>query len=586
MTTTEVGPEAATGPGTALPAPRYRRFLGQDRGTWIQWVVFVVVLALVLAPLLPTLWQSLIDRALYQDGAAVTIDNYIHLFTQAGFGKVVLHSIYFAALTTVFAVVLSTLLAVVLIRTRIPGGRVMGSLLLWPIYISPLVLAFGWILIYGPAGFVSLAVRQVIGVVPWNLYSIPGMALTEAVALIPIGYLYCSGALRLSDPALENAARTCGARPLRILMTVVLPMLRPPILYSALLIFSTSLETLSVPLLFGRPVGIDLFASFIYVNGLAQSNPDYGMVAAASTVTLAVMGILVTIQATALRNAQRFVAVRGKASRPNLFELGGLRWVGFAFVFLYLLFGPILPLAALVLRAFTQILTPLVNPLTLLTVDNFTVIFAYPAYVRSIGNSIVIALIGGAATTVLVCLAVLVARRSGFRFGKPLEFAALSPQVVPGIILGIGFFWAFALIGPLNWINGTLLALIIAFGVRSMPAAFGAIAPIVMQIGDELDQAARSLGADWWRTFSRILLRLVLPGLLSAFVLLFVQMIKEFAPAIFLANANSQVMGTTMLQLWLNGNSGPVAALSCVQIAITAVFVGVAGKVLKVRSHA
>jgi iron(III) transport system permease protein len=206
--------------------------------------------------------------------------------------------------------------------------------------------------------------------------------------------------------------------------------------------------------------------------------------------------------------------------------------------------------------------------------------------VQSIYNSIIIALIGAVATPLLISVVVLVARRSGFRFRRSLEFTSLAPQVVPGIILGIGFFWAFALIGPLNWINGTLLALIIAFSVRSMPAAFGAIAPIVMQIGDELDQAARSLGADWWRTFSRILFKLIMPGMLAAFVLLFVQMIKEFTPAVFLANANSQVIGTTMLQLWLSGNTGAVAALSCVQIAITAVFVFIAGKVLKVRSNA
>jgi iron(III) transport system permease protein len=366
----------------------------------------------------------------------------------------------------------------------------------------------------------------------------------------------------------------------------VLPMMRPPILYSALLIFSTSLETLSVPLLFGRPVGIDLFASFIYINGLAQSNPDYGLVAAASVITLLVMGILVTAQAFALRNAARFVAVRGKASRPGLFELGWLRWVGFAFVFVYLMLGPLLPLLGLLLRAFTQILTPLVSPLTLLTTDNFALVFSYHAYVLSIWNSVIVALVGAVATTLLVSLAVLVARRSGFRFARPLEFTSLAPQVIPGIILGIGFFWAFALVQPLNWINGTLLALIIAFGVRSFPAAFGAIAPIVMQIGDELDQAARSVGADWWRTFSRVLFRLIMPGLLSGFVLLFVQMIKEFTPAVFLANANSQVMGTTMLQLWLNGNTGAVAALSCVQIIITAVFVFIAGKAMKVRSHA
>jgi iron(III) transport system permease protein len=125
----------------------------------------------------------------------------------------------------------------------------------------------------------------------------------------------------------------------------------------------------------------------------------------------------------------------------------------------------------------------------------------------------------------------------------------------------------------------------IAFGVRAFPIAFGAVAPIVMQIGTELDAAARTVGADWWYTFRRVLVRMLVPGLYASFVLLFVQMVKEFTPAIFLGTADTEVIGTTMLEMWLNGNTGPVAALSLVQILICVVFVVVAKKVLKVNTN-
>ncbi|MGH3412073.1 MAG: ABC transporter permease [Marmoricola sp.] len=571
---------------SAAKPPRYHRVFGVGREGLIQLGVFVVIVVLVLAPIVPTIYQSLLTRPLYAAHKATTLDNYVRLFTQHDFAKVVLHSLEFAVLTTVIAVVVAVALAVLVVRTRMPGGRVIGSLLLWPLYISPLVLAFGWILMYGPAGFVSVAVKGVIGVVPWNLYTIPGMAVTEAVALVPIAYLYCSGALRLADPSLEDAARTCGAGPLRILRTVVLPLLRPPMIYGALLIFSTSLETLSVPLLYGRPAGINLFASFIYINGLQRSRPDYGLLASASVVTLAFMALLVVLQARLLRNSQRFVAVRGKAARPRQLDLGRLRWVGLAFAWLYLVFGPLLPILGLAARSVTAVFTPLVSPLSVITSSNYATVFSFASFRDSIVNSVIIALVGAVATSFLAAVAVVVARRSGFRLRRPLEVTALSPQVVPGLILGIGFFWAFALVPGLGAITGTLFALIIAFGVRSLPAAFGAIAPLVMQVGQELDDAARSVGADWWRTFSRVLVRLITPAFLAAFVLLFVQMIKEFTPAVFLSSANTQVIGTTMLQLWLNGDTGSVAALAIVQVAITTVFVVLAGVVLKGRTDA
>ncbi|MQA05745.1 MAG: ABC transporter permease subunit [Streptosporangiales bacterium] len=570
-----------------MSAPRYRRLLGRGRATWIQYGTFFLVLVLVLAPLVPTLVQSFLSDAIFRDEAAFTPSAYVRMFTEAGFGQVVWNSIQLAALTTVIAIAVSVTLALVLVRVRIPGGRLMGNMLLWPIYISPLVLAFGFILIYGPAGYVTKLASLVTGrELPWDLYTIPGMALTSAVAFIPLGYLYCSNALRMADTSLENAARTCGARPLRVVFTVILPMLRPPIMYASLLIFTATLEELSIPLLYGNPVGIDTFASFIYSNGLEQANPDYGILGASSMFVLLILGVLIFIQAMVLRNSQRFISVRGKATREFRFEVGRYRWVGFAFVVLYLVFGPLLPLLGLVGRAFTQVLSPLVSPFEVLSLGNFQIIFGYRQYVESIGNSIFIALIGSVLTTLLMAVAVLVARRSKFRFRRLTEVTALAPQALPGTIIGLGFFWAFLFIAPVNWVQGTVLALIIAFSVRAFPQAFGAIAPMVLQIGDELDQAARSMGADWWRAFSRILLRLIAPAMLSSFILLFVEMIKQFSPAVFLGSSDSEIIGTTALTLWQNGNTGAVAALSCVQILIIAVVVFIAGKVLKVRSHA
>jgi iron(III) transport system permease protein len=567
--------------------PHYRKPFGVGRESWIQYGTVIVTAVLVLAPVVPTLYQSFVDRPLYEAGGIFTASNYVKLFTQAHFASVALNSLLFAALTTVFALAIAVPLAVLLARTRVPGSRMFATLLQWPIYLSPLVLAFGWILIYGPAGFVSVAVRQVLGFVPWNLYTIPGMAVTEAVALVPLAYLYCSGALAQSDASLENAARVSGAGPLRVLRTVVVPLLRPPILYSALLIFTTSIETLSIPLLYGQPVGIDLFASFLYVNGLVSSNPDYGVLGAASVLTLVITGLLVLLQARLLKNAKRFVAVRGKAARRSTLDLGKLRWVGFAFIAVYLVLGPLLPLLGLVLRAFTSLLTPLISPLKVLTLGNFADVFTFGVYVDSIKNSVIISVVGAIVVGLFISVVVVVARRSTFRLARPLEFLALAPQAIPGIILGIGFFWAFTYLpDAVGSVRATLVALVIVFGVRSFPAAFGAISPVVMQIGDELDSAARSVGADWWRTFTRVLVRLIAPAFLAAFVLLFVQLIKEFTPAVFLATSDTQVIGTTTLEFWTQGKTGAVAALSTIQIAITAVFVLLAGKLLKGKNRA
>jgi iron(III) transport system permease protein len=572
----------------AYPAPRYRRFLGAQRSTFVYWLVVIVLAVLVLAPVVPTLYQSVRDRPLYEAGGVFTAANYAKLFTDAGFGTVILNTAIFAVMTTVLTIVIAVPMAIVVVRTNIPGRRIFGAAMQWPFFISSLILGFGWITIYGPAGFISTEFRRWFGGVPWNLYSLPGMAVTEAVALAPIAYVFCSNALRNADASLEGAAQICGAGPFRILRSVVIPMLRPPVVYSSILVFSMSMETLSIPLLYGQPVNITVFATFLYKNGLQSINPDYGVLGAASTIILVVTIALVAVQAKLLKDAKRFVSVRGKAVRPRLLDLGWIKWVAIVFVAFYLVFGAIIPIGGLVFRSFTKVFTPLLNPFNFLTMANYERIFNFPVYLASIKNSLIIAGVGAVLVSSLALIAVVVARRSTFRYRRLIEYLALAPQAMPGLIIGIGLFWTFSTLpfGLNGLVSGTIGAVLIGFGLRALPSAYGSISPAVMQIGEELDNAARVSGADWIRVFGRVLAKLVRPAFVGALIIVFVTMLKEYSPAIFLGGARSNVIGTTMLELWVQGNTGSVAALATIQIAITALFVGVAGLLLKAKKDA
>ena len=284
-----------------------------------------------------------------------------------------------------------------------------------------------------------------IGTVPWNLYTIPGMAVTEAVGLAPIAYVFCVNALHKADASLESAAQVCGARPLRILFRVVIPMLRPPIVYSSILVL---LDVAGDP---QRAAAVRHSGAHRGVLDLplhqrpavdpARTTASW---APRPTIILAVTVLTVVIQAKVLKNAQRFVSVRGKATRPRLLELGWLRWVATAVIVFYVIFGALLPMLGLVFRSFTLIFTPLQSPFKTLTLANYERVFTFATYVQSITNSVVVSLIGAVLISGLALLAVLVARRSTFRFARAIEYLALAPQAMPGIIVGIGFFWAFA----------------------------------------------------------------------------------------------------------------------------------------------
>lgn len=557
------------------------RFFRPDRALLIQMAVALATLALVLGPLVPVLWQSLLDRPLYEAEPLFSLDNYIRLFGNPRFHEALGNSVLLALLSTLIATVLGVAFALFLERTDMPGRGLLRNLTLWPMYVSQLVLAFAWFILYGPSGYVTLAVERVAGVPLWDMYTIMGMGLLAGTSQAPVVYLFCSSSARMADATLEDAARSVGASPLRALWSVSLPLMRPSIIYAALLTFIGSLEMLAVPLVFGKPVGLEFFTTFLYIEGLGAITPDYGLIGAAATLLLAVISVLLVIQGLLLRQSKRFVTVRGKAQRPKLAPIGRVGWVVCGAMCLYTALVLLLPLAGIVLRSVTSFLTPLMSPFDLLTLDHFEVLFGYEAYRRSIVNSVIIATFGGALATLFVAMVALVAHRSDFRFRRALEFVALYPRAMPGIIAGIGMFWAMLLLPFAHVLQGTIWLLMLAFTMRGIPMAFGALAPTLHQIGRELDQGARSVGADWWTTVRLIIFPLMKPALFSAYVLLFLAFLKEYAAAVFLFAPGAEIIGTTMLSFWANGSTGPVAALSVIQLAITTLFVALARRSLR-----
>lgn len=563
-----------------------RSALAASRGLLIQYGLFVVTAVLVIAPIVPVIFQSFLTEPLYAPEWTLTLRNYTLLFTSPLLATLVWNSLLFSLGTTLIAQAVGASTAILVGRTDIPFRGFLGDLCLYPLFVSHLVLGFGWFLVYGPAGYGTLFVETVLGVEdPWSLYTIAGMALVAGVSQAPLAFLYCLSATKAADPSLEDAARICGAGPMRTLFAVTIPLIQPAILYSAILNFTIALEMLAIPLLFGSPTNIQLFTTYLYVEGILAPQPNYGLVGTAALILLVVVSGLVWLQTRMLKDSGRFVTVRGKAIRPRAFPLEAWKWPLFALLILYLLLAVVVPMGGLLLRAFTAFISPFIPPWQLLTLEHVTMIFAYPAFRRSIVNTILIASIGGLIATVFVVGIALVTHRSEFRFRKPLEFLALYPRAIPGIIVGIGFFYAAILIPPMGWLRNTIWILVLAYTMRYIPTGFGAIVPSLVQLDRDLDRSARTCGADWWTTSRTILFSLLKPAMFSCYALLFIHFFKEYVSAVFLFAPGSEVIGTTMLTFWIQGDTGPVSALAILQVLITIVFVYIARKTVGAKIY-
>jgi iron(III) transport system permease protein len=564
---------------------RVRRLVPE---TGLQAVIWALVLVGVLAPVLPLVYASVQSKPIYASGRVFTLAAYQQLFTDPAFWTAAVNTLEFAAITTVCSVVLGGGFAVLCSRTDVFGRQVYSRLFIAPILLPPLGVILGWNALYGPGGYAHDFVNKTLHI-PFNLTSVPGMAVLGAAVAVPVVFLVCQAALSSIDSALENSARSVGASPLRVLGRVTVPMLRPALLNSGLLVFTLSIESLGIPLVLGSPQGHDFIASYLYNTWSNAFTPDPPVVSAGATVLLACACVLLLVRSKLLGDQARFVSIGGRGGAAA----GGVQLGKFPRLLLGMLLGLYLaattfgPIVALALSSVVSELTPLIAPWHLLTLGNWQAI-GQGTFAHSILNTVEIALVGGVVTATVVALATAVAQRSKFRLRHSLPFILLFPRAIPGIIIGIGFFWTFLLVNPPgSALRNSIWGIALALSIRSLTLAYFVMSSAFTTVSQSLDNSARSAGASWWTAMTRITFPILRPALFVSFILLFISILNDYDPALFLVTPGHEIMGVTMLEAAQQGTTGPVAALAMVQVAITIVAIAVGARLFtaRIRGH-
>jgi iron(III) transport system permease protein len=300
---------------------------------------------------------------------------------------------------------------------------------------------------------------------------------------------------------------------------------------------------------------------------------------------LAVACLLLLLRTRLLGAQARFVSTGGRGATAAVgVRLGTVpRWVLGALFGLYLAATTFAPIVALALTSVVTELTPLIAPWHLFTLGNWQTI-GQGTFAHSILNTVEIAVVGAVLTTVVVALATAVAHRSGFRLRRSLPFIMVFPRAIPGIIIGIGFFWTFLLVNPPgSALRNSIWGIMLALSVRSLTIAYFVMSAAFATVGESLDHAARSGGASWWTAVTRIILPILRPALFVSFILLFISILNDYDPALFLVTPGHEIMGVSMLDALQKGTTGPVAALAVVQVAITLVAIAAGGRLFAAR---
>ncbi|MBK5074122.1 iron ABC transporter permease [Budviciaceae bacterium CWB-B4] len=566
-------------------------------------VVVMLTALFIYGPLALIVTQSFLSAPFFVPDKTFSLDAYRFVFDDPDFYKALKSGFILAIGLVVIVIPLGGILAFLIVRSDLPGRRWIEPMILVPVFVSPMVLGFGYVVAAGPVGFFSLWMQDLFGFVPWNIYSMTSIIIIAGLMHVPHAYLYISSALRNMGSDVEEAARISGASPFRVMVSVSLPMVRPAILYATVLLFFLGLEVFGLMLVLGDPEGNLVLATYLYKLTNKLGIPSYHLMAVVAVVLISITIPLIMLQRRLMRTANRFVTVKGKASQAHVLPLGKWRWVSAAVVILWLIVTIFVPLTGILLRAFVSNWGVGVSLFDQLSLDTFRTVFSQPNLIRAIINSVAIGVFGGALAVICYTFIGLAMHRKPDRTTRFLDYSVLIPRAVPGILAGLAFLWVFlftpmwmdrsladgymSVLPGAQWMRdnvivwmratrNTIFSVWLAYTVVWLAYGLRLISSALLQVGAELEEAARSTGAQRSQVTRQITVPLARYGLIGSWLLMFLIFEREYSTGVYLLSPGTETIGSMLVSLWATGAVDIVAALSFINIVLVMFGLGIA----------
>jgi iron(III) transport system permease protein len=447
------------------------------------------------------------------------------------------NSFLLACAATTIALLLALPLAMVSDRYIFPAKNLLGSLVLIPMILPPFVGAIGIKQIFGQYGALNALLHHLglLGpeaTIDWfAAHQFWGVAVVEALSLYPIIYLNAVAALANIDPAMEEAAQNLGCTGLRRFWKITLPLIRPGLFAGGTIVFIWTFTELGTPLIFDY----DRVTSVQIYYGLKDigANPlPFALVAVMLISSVALYALSKTLfgRQTYAMMAKATHAAGAQRLPPARAWLCTLLFAGVTFL-------AVLPHLGVILVAFSRDWYGTVLPQTY-TLENFTLALGHDLTVPAIANSLRFASLSTIVDLVLGVAIAYVVVRSKIAGRQILDFLAMLPLAVPGLVLAFGYLAMsqdgklFAFLNPTR--DPTIL-LIIAYSVRRLPYVVRSAAAGFQQTSETLEEAGQNLGAPPLKAAIRITLPLILANVIAGGLLAFAFAMLEVSDSLILA---------------------------------------------------
>ncbi len=458
------------------------------------------------------------------------------------------------------SLVIGGILAWLISRTDMFGRRWFATALIVPYMLPAWTFALAWTTLFknrtvgGQPGWF-----EAMGLTPpdWVAYGRFPITIILALHYTPFVLLLFGSALRRFDSQLEDSARILGARRYQVALKIILPLMRPALLSSMVLIFAKCLGEFGVPYVLGLPVKFEVLSTSLFRSIASRQTGVAGVVAA----SIMIIGIItLMIDARLVREARRFVTVGSKGSMNRQNRLGNMRLAATVFAAAIFVLSVGLPLM-------TLFLSTVMKMPARFTLDNFTLdywigtnlntvalqtgVLLSPDLWSAAKNTLTIVGLASLTSGILGLLVGYVVIRTPVRaLSVYLRQVTFLPYLVPGIAFAAAYLSLFAVPrGPMPALYGTVTILVLALIADQMPYASRAGISAMTQLGKEPEEAAQIAGAGWFRRMISIVIPIQKGSLVTGVLLPFISGIKGLSLFVILAVPSTDVLTTYSLRL-------------------------------------
>jgi iron(III) transport system permease protein len=475
------------------------------------------------------------------------VDHWINAFHRPGLLKSLGNSLLIWSLSVIISFPVGVTIAWVLARTRIPFSHTL-EFLFWVSYMVPaLPTTIAWITLLDPdVGVINVGLKHLLGLDqgPFNIFSVPGIVWANLMGHgISIKVMLLTPAFRNMDSTLEEAARVGGASNLRTLFKVTLPLMISPMILVLALQLLRVFQSFETEYLLGLPFGFYVYSTKIYTL-VRDAVPNYGEATVLASLTLLMIAMIIPLQRWILER-RRYTTITG-SFRPGLIDLHAWNYVAFGVIAALLMLLTIGPLAILVLGSFMERIGYFVLGFTL---DHWRFVLNDPVFVKSLRTTLILATSAAVLSPLLFSVLAYLLVRTRLPGRGALDLMIWTAGAIPGILAGLGLLWVFIDTPGLNFLFGTIWALIIVVILQGKTTGVNIMKGVLVQVGADMEEAARVSGAGWIRTYSRIWLPLLMPTLILLAVMNFVSAAGATGSIILLASRDTMTLSLMALEL-------------------------------------